>query len=100
VTTIFGLVVVAILIGLAAFLFLRGSRGTGSLLIVGTLVVAAVASAYLYNLVPGLQVAPNEHKRTSCNRYLSGDSYYRWDITAHEWTCWDNWLLIPGVRGV
>lgn len=105
VTTIFGLVVVVILIGLAALLFFRGSRGIGRLLVVGTLVVAAVASAYAYNLVPVMQVAPNEHKRTACDREMGGDSYdgesyYRWDITNHKWICHDNWLLIPGVAGV
>lgn len=104
VTTIFGAVAVVILVGLATIVFRRGSRGTGRLLIVGLLVVAAAASAYLYNLVPGLHVAPDERGRAVCDRgerlLNEGDSYYRWDILTHDWVCSDSWLAIPGIPGV
>jgi hypothetical protein len=94
VTTIFGLVVFVILIALAALVLWRGSRGPGNPIFIG-LLVAAAASAYLYNLIPGLRIAPNERDRTRCDRELAvpGDSYYRWDITSHQWTCHDNWLV-------
>ncbi len=99
-TTIFGLVMVVILIALAALVLVRSSRGPGSPIFIGFL-VAAVALAYLYNLIPGLRIAPNERDRTRCDQELAvpGDSYYRWDITSHQWACHDNWL-VPGVHGV
>jgi hypothetical protein len=104
VTTIFGTVAVAILIALATLVFQRRSRGKVGLVIAGLFLLAAMASAYLYNLAPGLRVAPDAHDRAVCDRgedlRNEGDSYYRWDITTHAWICHDNWLVVPGIPGV
>jgi hypothetical protein len=104
VTTIFGIVVVAVLAVLATLVFRRGSPRHGSLVIASFFLLAAMASAYVYNLVPGLRVAPEEHDRAVCDRgedlRNEGDSYYRWDITTHAWICHDNWLVVPGIPGV
>ena len=96
--TIFGSLVVTLLLALAAIVLWRGSR---SRKLVGSMVVAAAACAYLFNLVPGLRVAPNERDRTSCAREYGndGEPCYQWDIVAHKWTCHDHWLA-PGFPGV
>jgi hypothetical protein len=104
VTTIFGIVVVAVLTALATLAFRRGSPRHVNLVIASFFLLASMASAYVYNLVPGLRVAPDEHDRAVCDRgedlRNEGDSYYRWDITTHVWVCHDNWLVVPGIPGV
>ncbi|HTG48779.1 MAG TPA: hypothetical protein VK646_14100 [Actinomycetota bacterium] len=60
-------------------------------------VIVVVFAAWTYNEIPGIRVAPDPAERKACE--LQDGGLYRWDITAHDWTCSDNWLF-PGVSGV
>lgn len=90
-------IVVALALAISGVVLLSYRPGRGVRRILGILLIAGGAvTAFAYNLVPGLHIPPDEGDRASC----MDEGYYRWDVIAHEWTCHDNWLLIPGVPGV
>ena len=61
--------------------------------------ILITVGAWAYNLVPGLKVQPDPAERRSCNAFVGETGFYRWDITAHDWVCSDNWKF-PGIHGV
>jgi hypothetical protein len=104
VTTFFGVALLIVLATVAALVLRRGSESTLSRIVVLLLVGAIGLTAYLYNVIPGLTVTPDEHARAVCDRgedlRNEGDTYYRWNVLEHEWTCHDNWSIVPGISGV